>query len=96
MMKKNTRQGCKYECMISQMDITKNVYVTAFQCLPFSGGSDDWAAGSLGIPFSFTVELPDKGRHGFILPATKIESTGREACAGLEAMVRELIRLKWI
>ena len=62
-------------------------------CATFlSGGSDDWAAGSLRIPFSYTVELPDTGRHGFLLPANKIESVGREAFAGLEAMVRELIR----
>ena len=67
-----------------------------YTLIDFSGGSDDWAAGSLGIPFSFTVELPDKGRHGFILPATKIESTGREAFAGMEAMVQELIKLNWI
>ena len=57
-----------------------------------TGGSDDWAAGSLGIPFSYTVELPDTGRHGFLLPANKIESVGREVFAGFEAMVRELIR----
>ena len=60
--------------------------------LSFSGGSDDWAAGSLGIPFSYTIELPDTGRHGFVLPANRIESVGKEAFAGLEAMVQELIR----
>ena len=57
-----------------------------------SGASDDWAAGSLNISFSYTVELPDTGRHGFLLPANKIESVGREAFAGLDAMVLELIR----
>ena len=57
-----------------------------------TGGSDDWAAGSLDIPFSYTVELPDTGRHGFVLPAKEIEPVGKSAFAGLEAMVRELIR----
>ena len=71
--------------------LTFNVVSNAVS--PFvTGGSDDWAVGSLGIPFSYTVELPDTGRHGFLLPANKIESVGREAFAGFEAMVRELIR----
>ena len=26
---------------------------------PAAGGSDDWALGALGIPYSFTIELPD-------------------------------------
>ena len=34
-----------------------------------TGGSDDWAKGGAGIKYSYTVELPDTGRHGFILPA---------------------------
>ena len=36
--------------------------------LSIPGGSDDWAKGGAGIKYSFTVELPDTGRHGFILP----------------------------
>ena len=59
---------------------------------PASGGSDDWAKGGANIKYSYTVELPDTGRHGFLLPANKIETVGREAFAGFEAMVRELIR----
>ena len=59
--------------------------------MPFhSGASDDWAAGSLNITFSYTIELPDTGRHGFILPASKIKSVGQEAFAGFKAMVQEL------
>ena len=55
-----------------------------------SGASDDWAAGSLNISFSYTVELPDTGRHGFLLPARRIKSVGQEAFAGFKAMVQEL------
>ena len=55
------------------------------------GGSDDWAAGELEIPFSYTIELPDRGGHGFILPASRIESVGEEAFAGFKAMVQDLI-----
>ena len=35
------------------------------------GGSDDWAK-SVGIKYSYTVELADTGRYGFILPASEI------------------------
>ena len=34
-----------------------------------SGGSDDWAKGGAGIPFSYTVEMRDEGTFGFQLPA---------------------------
>ena len=29
-----------------------------------SGGSDDWAHGSMGIPYTYTIELPDGGTYG--------------------------------
>ena len=60
--------------------------------MTFSGGSDDWAKGTLGIPYTYTIELPDTGRFGFLLPASRIESVGKEAFVGIEAMVRELVR----
>nr|SVE84084.1 EOG090X00QE [Daphnia pulex] len=37
-----------------------------------SGGSDDWAKGGAGIPYSYTVELRDTGKFGFELPATTV------------------------
>lgn len=43
-----------------------------------AGASDDWAK-SIGIKYSYTVELRDTGRYGFILPAVYIEKTGEEA-----------------
>ena len=33
------------------------------------------------IPYSFTVELPDKGKFGFLLPARKIKTVGEELWA---------------
>ena len=36
---------------------------------PASGGSDDWAKGGANIKYSYTVELPDTGKYGFLLPA---------------------------
>jgi carboxypeptidase A4 len=54
------------------------------------GGSDDWAKGSAGIKYSYTVELPDTGRYGFILPASKAKGVGQEAVALAKAMISNL------
>lgn len=35
-----------------------------------SGPSDDWAKGVAGIPYTYTIELRDKGPvYGFLLPS---------------------------
>jgi len=57
---------------------------------PASGGSDDWAKGGAGIKFSYTVELPDTGRHGFILPARHIKAVGSQATTVVKAMLTEI------
>jgi len=57
---------------------------------PAAGGSDDWAKGGAGIKYSYTIELPDTGRYGFVLPASKALKTGREAMALTEAMIAAL------
>lgn len=49
-----------------------------------SGGSDDWAK-SQGIKWVFLLELPDKGRHGFLMPSKYIVPVAREAFAALRA-----------
>lgn len=54
---------------------------------PAAGASDDWAK-SLGIKYSYTVELRDSGRYGFILPAKEIEKTAREAMEMVLAVAR--------
>lgn len=59
---------------------------------PAAGASDDWAK-SLGIKFSYTVELRDKGNHGFILPAIYIEKTAREAQAFVHSVARAVAAL---
>lgn len=61
---------------------------------PAAGGSDDWARGGAGIKYSYTVELPDTGRHGFILPAKYIKKVGIEATAGVKALMEEVIRMQ--
>jgi len=57
---------------------------------PAAGGSDDWALGGAGIPYSYTIELPDTGTHGFILPASYISQVAAEALAATVAMAKDL------
>uniref|UniRef100_A0A7M4E0N7 Carboxypeptidase O n=2 Tax=Crocodylus porosus TaxID=8502 RepID=A0A7M4E0N7_CROPO len=42
-----------------------------------SGSSRDWAH-MIGIPFSYTLELRDRGAHAFFLPADQIQPTCEE------------------
>ncbi|XP_067107356.1 carboxypeptidase B isoform X1 [Osmerus mordax] len=44
---------------------------------PAAGGSDDWAY-DLGVKYSFTFELRDTGRYGFLLPVSQITPTCEE------------------
>lgn len=53
---------------------------------PASGGSDDWAKGTMKFKYSYTVELRDTGKHGFILPADQIISTGKETLAFMKVV----------
>ena len=57
-----------------------------------SGATDDWAYGFLGVKYSYGLELRDKGRYGFVLPANQILPTGKETFAAIKAM-GEAIRL---
>jgi len=59
---------------------------------PAAGGSDDWALGGAGIPYSYTIELPDTGTHGFILPASHISQVAKEALGATVAMAEDLQR----
>merc|ERR1712115_670055 len=58
---------------------------------PASGGSDDWAKGGAGIKYSYTIELPDTGKYGFILPADQIIKVGPQALSATTAMIQDLI-----
>ena len=42
------------------------------------------------IPYSYTIELPDTGSYGFILPASQISRVGAEAMAAVKAMMTDL------
>nr|XP_015837881.1 PREDICTED: carboxypeptidase B [Tribolium castaneum] len=53
---------------------------------PASGGSDDWAKGSAKFKYSYTIELRDNGRYGFVLPAAYIQPTATEALAAVRVI----------
>jgi len=55
-----------------------------------SGNSRDWAAGVARIPYVYTVELRDRGRHGFLLPPQQILATGVETWEGVKAMMNAI------
>ena len=68
-----------------------NQIILCMKHIIFAGGSDDWAKGGAGIKYSYTVELPDTGRHGFLLPASKTLGSAKEALALTEAMITNMI-----
>ncbi|CAH1100449.1 unnamed protein product [Psylliodes chrysocephalus] len=54
---------------------------------PAAGGSDDWAKGVVRMKYSYTIELRDDGRYGFVLPASYIQVTSKEALAAVRVIV---------
>ncbi|XP_010567495.1 PREDICTED: carboxypeptidase O [Haliaeetus leucocephalus] len=51
-----------------------------------SGSSRDWAH-MIGIPFSYTFELRDKGSHGFVLPPDQIQPTCEETMLAVTTII---------
>ncbi|XP_015686153.1 carboxypeptidase A1-like, partial [Protobothrops mucrosquamatus] len=56
-----------------------SIITTIYQA---SGGTVDWTYDQ-GIKYSYTFELRDKGRHGFLLPANQIIPTAEETWRAL-------------
>ncbi|KAJ8893921.1 hypothetical protein PR048_006522 [Dryococelus australis] len=54
-------------------------------------GSEDWAKGVAGIKYAYTIELPDKGHHGFMLPASRIIPTGKETFAAIKTIAKAIV-----
>ena len=62
-----------------------------FECTDAAaGGADDWAHGVVGVPYVYTVELRDKGRHGFMLPRQQIIPTGEETWDAVKSITEEI------
>lgn len=75
----------------------RSVYGTIFQSGPIcstiyqvSGGSVDYVADVSQAQYSFTSELRDTGRYGFVLPANQIRPSAVEADAGLRYLLSNL------
>lgn len=54
-----------------------------------TGGSIDYIKGVHHTPITYTYELRDKGRYGFVLPPDQIIPTGEETMDSLVAMFKE-------
>ena len=52
----------------------------------------DWALGEAGIPYSFVMELRDKGRYGFFAPPSEIIPTAQETWAFHTAALRYIMK----
>ncbi|XP_071488950.1 carboxypeptidase B-like [Diadema antillarum] len=58
---------------------------------PATGASEDFGYGSLGVLYSYLVELRDQGRYGFELPANQIQPTAEEIFAGMKTLGQQLV-----
>ena len=45
----------------------------------------------MNVKYSFSVELRDTGRYGFLLPKEQIIPTGEETFEGLKALVKAMV-----
>lgn len=52
-----------------------------------TGSADAFAMYDAGIKYAYTLELRDTGTHSFLLPASNIESSAREAFEIVRGMV---------
>ncbi|KOX71863.1 Zinc carboxypeptidase A 1, partial [Melipona quadrifasciata] len=72
------RYGTKYKAG----NVAETIYIA-------SGSSVDWVKGTFHKPVTYTYELRDTGRHGFLLPADQIAPTALETLDSLVAMFKE-------
>jgi len=56
-----------------------------------AGGSIDWTYAVLGVKYSYALELRDKGRYGFLLPANQIRPSGEETS---DAFIAAILAMK--
>ncbi|CAB3380481.1 Hypothetical predicted protein [Cloeon dipterum] len=75
-----------YEASGIPFNISRNLIKLLFR----TGGADDWAKGSVGIKYTYTIELRDAGRYGFLLPASQIEATGKDAFIAIKTITQEI------
>lgn len=59
---------------------------------PAAGGAADWVHEGMNVKYAFAIELRDKGRFGFLLPASQIQPVGEEWYRATASMVNEISR----
>jgi len=55
-----------------------------------TGTTKDYVYGQLKVPYTYVLELRDKGWHGFLLPAIAIIPTAKETFGAIQAMVEAM------
>lgn len=55
------------------------------------GNSDDWAKNKVGIKYSYTIELRDRGTYGFLLPPSEIIPTGKEIFTAIRTLTKSVL-----
>ncbi|XP_014275318.3 carboxypeptidase B [Halyomorpha halys] len=60
---------------------------------PASGVSDDWAKGVARVKYSYTIELRDIGRYGFMLPPEEIIHTAIDALTAFKVIASAVYEL---
>ena len=70
--------------------ILKYVHIHIFVD-PAAGASDDWYKGVLKARFTYTIELRDTGRHGFVLPADQIKPSGEELWEAQRVVLQKMV-----
>lgn len=61
------------------------VGVSSITIYPTSGDTTDWLYGALGVPLTYTIELPGRG-YGFLLPVEDIEEVVKETFEGVRVL----------
>jgi hypothetical protein len=83
--------------MSGAVNAIRSVYGTYFDYGPIcstiyqvSGGSVDYVNDVSKADYTFTVELRDTGRYGFVLPPDQILPSGQESYAGIRYLLQNM------
>ncbi|EFN83243.1 zinc carboxypeptidase isoform X2 [Harpegnathos saltator] len=79
------RYGTKYRVG----NIAETIYVA-------TGSTIDYMKGIHKVRYSYTYELRDQGKHGFLLPPEQIIPTGEETMDSVVAMMKEVIACRFV
>jgi len=82
-------------CVMALRDVHGTTYdygPLASTIYPASGCTTDWTYGVLGVVYSYGIELRDKGRFGFLLPADQIIASGEETYEALLVFAQQLLK----